>query len=134
MSRPEDETAGPYVVLHHTGHGSAHFDLLFEDADDPGGGLTTFRCPRWPPAVGDAWEELPPHRRAYLTYEGPVSGGRGEVRRIDAGRCDVHTLWIDPPKLLLALTSDAGGPLQVTIEHRPGAVMTGWFVDGVAAT
>ncbi len=25
------------------------------------------------------------HRLAYLTYEGPLSGGRGHVRRIDAG-------------------------------------------------
>jgi len=25
------------------------------------------------------------HRKAYLDYEGPVSGGRGDVRRVDAG-------------------------------------------------
>lgn len=26
------------------------------------------------------------HRKAYLTYEGPISDGRGEVRRVDQGR------------------------------------------------
>ncbi|MDR3183054.1 MAG: hypothetical protein LBT89_09085 [Planctomycetaceae bacterium] len=30
-------------------------------------------------------ELLPPHRKAYLNYEGEVSGNRGSVRRIDAG-------------------------------------------------
>ena len=28
---------------------------------------------------------LADHRAAYLTCEGPVSGGRGEVRRVDGG-------------------------------------------------
>ena len=32
---------------------------------------------------------LPDHRKAYLTYEGPVSGGRGEVRRVEEGWCEV---------------------------------------------
>lgn len=30
-------------------------------------------------------ERLPDHRLAYLDYEGPVSNGRGSVRRLDAG-------------------------------------------------
>jgi hypothetical protein len=29
------------------------------------------------------------HRKAYLEYEGPVSGGRGHVRRVAAGTCEV---------------------------------------------
>lgn len=32
-----------------------------------------------------AAERLADHRLAYLEYEGPVSGGRGSVRRLDAG-------------------------------------------------
>lgn len=30
-------------------------------------------------------ERLPEHRLAYLDYEGPVSSGRGSVRRLDTG-------------------------------------------------
>ena len=30
-------------------------------------------------------ERLPDHRLLYLDYEGPISGDRGEVRRIDGG-------------------------------------------------
>jgi hypothetical protein len=30
-------------------------------------------------------ERLPDHRLAYLDYEGPVSGDRGSVRRLDVG-------------------------------------------------
>ena len=29
--------------------------------------------------------KLPPHRLHYLDYEGPISGDRGEVRRVDRG-------------------------------------------------
>ncbi len=29
--------------------------------------------------------KLPDHRLAYLTYEGPIRGNRGEVRRVEAG-------------------------------------------------
>jgi len=32
-----------------------------------------------------AAERLPNHRKAYLEYEGPVSGDRGSVRRLDTG-------------------------------------------------
>jgi len=29
------------------------------------------------------------HRKAYLDYEGPLSGGRGAVRRVDSGTLDM---------------------------------------------
>ena len=32
---------------------------------------------------------LPDHRLAYLEYEGPVSGNRGVVRRIDSGKYEI---------------------------------------------
>jgi hypothetical protein len=42
-------------------------------------------------ADGDAVvaDRLPDHRLAYLEYEGPVSGERGAVRRLDRGECRV---------------------------------------------
>lgn len=32
------------------------------------------------------------HRQAYLTYEGPISGQRGEVRRVDSGRLEFEKI------------------------------------------
>jgi hypothetical protein len=72
-----------YVILHHTGVADPHFDLMFETV--PGGALATFRCPIWPIAEAAAITPLGDHRREYLEHEGPVSGGRGEVRRVAGG-------------------------------------------------
>ncbi|MEM8781419.1 MAG: hypothetical protein AAGE65_01065 [Planctomycetota bacterium] len=99
------------VLLRHARRGDTHFDWMFETpgpraAAEP---MTTFR-------VGvpwDAWAQLPsvpltprpPHRRAYLTRQGPVSGGRGFVTRVAAGTLDV----LDQ--------SAAGGTLLL---HAPG--------------
>lgn len=71
-----------YVVLHHTGYGPPHYDVMIErDADGP---LRSWRSTTWPPTDGSLTPNVD-HRRHYLAYEGPVSGGRGEVRRIDHG-------------------------------------------------
>ena len=71
-----------YIVLHHTGYGEAHVDLLLET---DGERLMTWRSPVWPLEPGTPLTPLPPHRRIYLTYEGPISGDRGEVRRVAEG-------------------------------------------------
>ena len=85
METRRDVEGVRYVVLHHTGHGDAHFDLMLEV--DPAGPLLTFRLADWPVSVGVDASRLAGHRRAYLTYEGSVSRGRGEVRRVAAGTC-----------------------------------------------
>lgn len=62
-----------------------HFDWMFEGES----GLQTWSTPRALRRDGDdaiAATELPLHRTAYLEYEGPVSGDRGTVRRVEAGR------------------------------------------------
>jgi hypothetical protein len=70
-----------YVILHHTGWIEDHFDLMLEtDAESP---LLTWRLDRWPTPT--AITPLPPHRRVYLDYEGQVSNGRGQVRRVAQG-------------------------------------------------
>lgn len=33
-------------------------------------------------------ERLADHRREYLEFEGEISGGRGRVKRVAAGKCD----------------------------------------------
>ena len=71
-----------YVVLEHRWNG-VHWDFMLECAE----GLRT-----WAIASPIAsHQELPAralddHRLIYLDYEGDVSGGRGTVRRVDAGR------------------------------------------------
>jgi hypothetical protein len=61
----------------------SHWDLMFED----GAALLTWRLGTLPAADGEpiSAERLGDHRLAYLDYEGPVSGNRGDVRRVDAG-------------------------------------------------
>jgi hypothetical protein len=119
-----------FVILHHTGIDAPHFDFLFEM--EPDALLTSFRCPTWPPLPGDVWEEMPEHRRDYLEYEGPVSGHRGDVRRIDAGTINHVVLATDPPTLGVAL--EAIRPLDISIAHafEPGVdSATRWRVQTV---
>ena len=54
------------------------------------GSLRTWRLLDPPkPEQGIAAEALADHRPEYLEYEGPVSGGRGHVRRWDAGDYEI---------------------------------------------
>jgi hypothetical protein len=79
------------VLLQHTlPDGTFHYDWMLESPSDQDG-LLTFRVDaRIDEASCVRFEgvRLRPHRRAYLDYEGEVSGGRGEVRRIAAGDCE----------------------------------------------
>jgi hypothetical protein len=81
--------ASGFVILLHSGHGLAHYDLMLEQA----GGLATWQLAQDPLALPVAGRlparRLADHRKAYLAYEGPVSGGRGSVQRIHAGSCQL---------------------------------------------
>lgn len=77
-----------FALLLHILSDNRHWDLMLENGDH----LATWRLPANPSALGPAGttdnlpaERIADHRLAYLTYEGPVSGGRGEVKREDAG-------------------------------------------------
>lgn len=76
-----------YVVLHHTGYGDDHFDLMFEI--QPMGPLVTFRSPTWPILREVELYRLGDHRRGYLSYEGPVSRKRGRVKQVARGTYDL---------------------------------------------
>lgn len=108
-----------FVVLHHTGwpgHGD-HFDLMLQaEAGDSDAApvLKTFATlthefpdgkshadvrQRDEQALGpDAQTNLlrliDDHRRAYLEFEGDVSGGRGRVARVESGTL----AWLQPPE------------------------------------
>ena len=69
-----------YVVLaHHTA--PFHYDLMIEHGDV----LATWSFDEPPGVDGQACRLIKDHRKAYLDYEGEVSGGRGRVERWDAG-------------------------------------------------
>jgi hypothetical protein len=92
-----------YVVLRHEGVPDPHFDLMFETS--PGSPLATWRSPAWPIAEDMPLTPLADHRRDYLTYEGPVSGGRGSVRRVAEGFHRVRRN--DLEKLIVEVQGDA---------------------------
>lgn len=94
------------VLLRHTlPDGSWHYDWMIErsvGADPEERALLTFRVAEHPgrAAAGTfAAARLADHRRVYLAHEGEVSGGRGEVRRVSAGR--VRVLRETPQGLLI---------------------------------
>jgi len=72
-----------FVLLEHD-HPGLHWDFMLENGET----LLTWRLSRIPAADGNPVpaDPLPDHRRVYLDYEGPVSGNRGTVRRVDAGQ------------------------------------------------
>ncbi|MFW6154399.1 MAG: hypothetical protein ACOC95_04195 [Planctomycetota bacterium] len=94
MAPPGDAVApdlgGAFVVHHHIRPQGDHDDWMFE----AGSALITFQCPLAPEALSAGEvvtvRRLADHRRAYLTYEGPVSGDRGRVRIVDRGRYEAR--------------------------------------------
>ncbi len=89
MAVDERSTAGPqqgaaprFVVLQHDAPRGRHWDFMLEE----GGVLRTWALAEAPGGPGPVpAEALPGHRLVYLDYEGPVSGGRGDVTRWDEG-------------------------------------------------
>ena len=77
-----------YVVLRHDGIPDPHYDVMWETA--PGSALTTVRCDEWPVLDTTGVQPIHDHRREYLEYEGPISGGRGRVRRVASGTCELE--------------------------------------------
>ena len=86
-----------FVLLEHN-HPFLHWDFMLEH----GGVLRTWRLHEFPNSGAHVEaERLADHRLAYLDYEGPVSGGRGEVVRRDRGRYE--TIEAGPGSLLVRL-------------------------------
>lgn len=72
-----------FVVLEHIWAG-VHYDVMLEDVAL--GSLRTWAVEvPLTPGVDLPARELAAHRLVYLDYEGPISGDRGSVRRLDRG-------------------------------------------------
>jgi hypothetical protein len=107
------------ILRHDLPDGTAHFDWLIEPDGTPPGGpddrvLISFRVdgrPDDPLCIDLEAVRTPDHRRAYLTCEGEVSGGRGAVKRVAAFDCQLLT----------------NRPDQVTVSLRVGRGSTLWI-------
>lgn len=84
-----DRATRTVLLRHELPDGTWHFDWMIERATDVQRRLLTFRI-RWRvdlAAMGTfGGERAGDHLAAYLDFEGPVSGGRGRVARVAAGR------------------------------------------------
>lgn len=76
---------GHFVLLRHHRHADPHWDLMLEMEH----ALATWQL-AVDPVAGEQTSQparaLPDHRRAYLDYEGAISGNRGHVTRTDRGQ------------------------------------------------
>lgn len=78
-------TPDRFVILHHLAPSGEHWDFMLERVDC----LWTWQMmtePTGPAACPIECVRIKDHRKMYLDYEGPVSGGRGMVSRVDWGR------------------------------------------------
>jgi len=105
-----------FVILHHqvppdSGRES-HYDLMLEQK----GKLLTWAISERPrPGLKITATRLPDHRLAYLDYEGPISGDRGEVIRVDAG--EYVSSRLDDTRASLALRG-SNGSLYIELHHQ----------------
>ena len=78
------EPVRQFVVLLHEQGDSRHWDLMLEGDEK----LATWRLACKPDAVGHEGDEarrIFDHPKRFLDYEGPLSGDRGSVTRVDGG-------------------------------------------------
>ncbi|MHB1035674.1 MAG: DNA polymerase ligase N-terminal domain-containing protein [Pirellulales bacterium] len=92
----------------------AHWDFMLESGD----ALRTWSLTQ-PPRVGEtvSAQALLDHRLAYLEYEGPVSGGRGEVARWDWGTYQIES---EAPNALVLTLAGQRLSGRVTLARSEG--------------
>ncbi|MEM6654511.1 MAG: hypothetical protein AAF596_01785 [Planctomycetota bacterium] len=119
-----------YVLLRHECpadyRDGPHWDLMLEDGDtlrtwsllslpyawrDPPPSAAMRKLRRRPVSA----TELPPHRLAYLEYEGEISGDRGSVARVAEG---VFEWLVDEPK-------------RVVLEATTGRLQGVWRLEQI---
>ena len=123
-----------FVIILHTGRGPDHYDLMLEMLET-GQALATWQlqqdCLDLRPGEGLAARKLPDHRLAYLSHQGPVSGGRGHVRRIHAGTYE--TLARGPDRLVLRLDSPgASAAFEFARTAEPGGAGDDWRITRIS--
>jgi hypothetical protein len=109
MADPPGPAPPPrFVVLEHRWDG-VHWDLMLESE----GALRTWALSAFPTVGEDIpANALPDHRIAYLDYEGPISGNRGSVRRVDRGSYE-PILWRDDRVVVRFRGDQVIGPAEL---------------------
>lgn len=110
----QEETPPRFVLLEHTWNG-VHWDFMLERE----GVLKTWALdvlPNLDDAETDA-RALPDHRAAYLDYEGPISGDRGSVRRLDGGSYQT-VVWTEDSVHVRLTGSQLVGEVRLTRRPR----------------
>lgn len=108
-----------FVVLKHEHPRGLHWDFMLEAGEH----LATWALPEEPTEGRELTAEmLPDHRRAYLDYEGPVSGDRGRVWRWDSGAYEAERQTDDEWVVNLSGEKLRGRTVLTRIAAMPG----GW--------
>jgi len=122
----------PTVMLAHQSASGCHYDWMLADPRDPTGRLWTARTEvpsfRWRCVDRFELTQINSHRRAFLTYQGPLSGDRGTVQRIDQG-CALAWMWADDRILLQLQMRHFVGVVQ--LECAEGALWRARFISKV---
>jgi hypothetical protein len=104
-----------FVVQEHTTPEGVHWDLMLEQGE----ALTTFRLEQPPEVVSVSTVQATKifdHSRRFLTYEGPVQKGVGQVRIVERGTWDVSIKGDDVITLRLQGTTLQGDFTLTRIE------------------
>jgi hypothetical protein len=100
-----------FVILEHDWNGR-HWDVMLESGDV----LRTWAVAERPEPGRDLpARPLADHRLAYLEYEGPITGGRGTVRRVDRGEYDVVS-WSESRVVVELRGGRYSGPAELRAE------------------
>ena len=103
-----------FVLLAHD-FPTPHWDLMLESD----GVLRTWRLHSIPESGKPVpAEAIGNHRLAYLDYEGPVSGNRGSVARVDGGELEWHICKSDHAVAILYGARLSGRIQLVTVGDR----------------
>ncbi len=74
-----------FVFHHHTGYGEPHYDLMLHHGEALATWQLTIPLSQIPDDQEIIVRKIQDHRLIYLTYQGAISGGRGEIKRLERG-------------------------------------------------
>ncbi len=74
-----------FVFHHHTGYGQPHYDLMLEHDKTLATWQLTIPLPEIQDEQAIIVQKIQDNRLIYLSYEGTISKGRGQIKRLDFG-------------------------------------------------
>jgi len=110
-------TKARYVNLKHTTPEDSHFDFMLET----GRHLSTWRISVPPDELVTTTaqaEKIFDHKLKFLTYQGPVNKGTGNVIRADKGTYSIKTET--PEKLVIKIQADILNGTYI-LQHKEGS-------------